>query len=440
MMVPVFVGMGLAYMLGWDALVHHSHSWAVGGDLWGIFRGAHYVGWGYLGGIYTNGNGIVTFPGICVILAPVAMLTEKLNLSESFSPFFLARPTAALVLVPVELLLASSVMFAADALAERLHVLKSRRALLCVVVAIIAWPVVALWGHAEDVLAMTFAVYAMIAMLNRRWAAFGWLLGFGIVMQPLVALMLPLFIAATPRGQRVLVTIRSMALSAVLVGVAFAGDPADTYQALVKQPTPPSLNHPTPWVAFAPKIFSRAAKTYRGVNVLHGSGHASLRATTVHSPAYALVSGGPGRMIDVVLAVLVGLYVWRRPQPPDRLLWLAALVLASRCFFEPVMTPYYLAPPLILAMVMTARQGGRRFWASIVLALEITVYAYYDLNEWIWWLPIVGGLAVVVALGYPIGSGRALDPPEMSIDKLERPEWDDGAIIGAVAERTLEPA
>ncbi len=189
-------------MLGWDALVHHSHSWAVGGDLWGIFRGAHYVGWGYLGGIYTNGNGIVTFPGICVILAPIAMLTEKLNLSESFSPFFLARPTAALLLVPFELLLASSVMFAADALAERLHVLRSRRALLCVVVAIIAWPVVALWGHAEDVLAMTFAIYAMISMLNRKWAAFGWLLGFGIVMQPLVALMLPLFIAATPRGQR----------------------------------------------------------------------------------------------------------------------------------------------------------------------------------------------------------------------------------------------
>ncbi len=145
-------------------------------------------------------------------------------------------------------------------------------------------------------------------------------------------------------------------------------------------------------------------------------------------------------MIDVVLAVLVGLYVWRRPQPPDRLLWLAAVVLASRCFFEPVMTPYYLAPPLILAMVMTARLGGRRFWASIVLALEITVYAYYDLNEWIWWLPIVGGMAVVVALGYPIGSGHALDPPEMSINKLERPESDDGAIIGAVAERTLEPA
>ena len=245
---------GMAFMFLWDPLVHHVGNWATGGDLWGIFRGAHYVGWGDLGGIYTNGNGIIAFPGMSVLLAPVAMISGKLHLTESYLPFYLARPTAALLLQPIELLLASTVIFASDRLAERLDVDRSRRAWLCVIVATVAWPTAAVWGHAEDALAVTFALYALAAMLDRRWSAMGWLLGFGIVMQPLVALLLPLLIAATPAGQRALLTARSTVLSIILVGLAFIGDPADTFRSLVDQPTPPSVNHATPWAAIAPRL------------------------------------------------------------------------------------------------------------------------------------------------------------------------------------------
>src|SRR5580692_1707465 len=63
---------GMAFMFQWNPLFHHQNSWATPGDVWGIFRGAHYVGWGYLGGIYTPGAGIVTFPGMPILLAPVA--------------------------------------------------------------------------------------------------------------------------------------------------------------------------------------------------------------------------------------------------------------------------------------------------------------------------------------------------------------------------------
>ena len=41
----------------------------------------------------------------------------------------------------------------------------------------IAFPTAALWGHAEDALAVTFALYAMVAMMDEKWAAMGWLLG-----------------------------------------------------------------------------------------------------------------------------------------------------------------------------------------------------------------------------------------------------------------------
>jgi len=391
----------MVYMFTWNLLVHHSHSWAVGGDLWGIYRGAHYVGWGSLGGLYTNGTGVVAFPGMEVLLAPVALITWHLHMTESFLPFTLAHPSVALVLQPIELVLGSTIVFASDALAQKLQVTRRRRIELCVVVGVIAWPTVAVWGHAEDLVALTFAVYAMVAMLNKRWAAMGWLLGLGILMQPLVGLMIPLLIGASPAGQRLVLAVRSAVLSVVLVGIAFLGDAADTYRQVVQQPTPPSVNHATPWAALAPKLTSGAVRTIHGVALVPGLGHPAITAATARGAQVVEVSGGPGRMIDVILAVLLGFYVWRHPQPPLRILWLAAAVLVSRIFFEPVMTPYYLAPPLLLCLVMASRQRGTRFWSAAVIALEVTVFAYHHLSPWVWWLPVALGAGAVLALGYP---------------------------------------
>jgi len=426
----LMLAVGMAFMLAWEPVVYHTHIWDTGDDLWGIFRAAHYVGWGFLGGVYTPSNGVISFPGLPVLLAPVAVLGDALHLSESDTLVRVAHPTVAWILQPVVLLLVSTVVFASDALAERLQVSRRHRILLCTLVAVMAWPMAAVWGHAEDALAMTFAMYAMVAMLDRKWSKAGWLFGLGIVMQPLVALMLPLFIGATPRGKRTPMAVRSAALSVLLVGVAFAGDPADTYQMLGKQPTQPAVNHATPWAALAPRLSS-------GVTP---SAHAALNVagTEIHRLYY--VAAGPGRSIDIVIALLFGLYAWRRPQHSVRLLWLAAVVLASRCFFEAVMTPYYIAPPLFLALVMASRHGGKRFWAAGVIAFELTVFAFHHLNPWVWWLPIVAGLATVLALAHP---GQSADGPQAGPA--------DGAISEGVdvetglpqvqgIDRSLEPA
>ncbi len=408
---------GIAFMLEWNPLVHHSPSWNVGGDLWNTFRAAHYVGWGYLGGVYDPANGIITFPGMATLLAPVAMLSGTLHLSESFLPYTLQHPTAALLLVPIELAMAASVVFATDALAERLQVGTSQRRALCVLVAVIAWLTASVWGHPEESLAMTFALYAMIAMLDRKWVRCGWLFGVGVVLQPLVALMLPLFVARTPRGMRIMLAVRSSALSVALIAVAAAGNFHDTYRALVEQPTPPALNHPTPWVWLAPKLTSGGDRLTNYASIGHPHGAMSVTHSTAMARSLVFVAGGPGRMIDVVLSVLLGVLVWRRPQSDVGVLWLASCVLASRCFFEPVMTPYYLAPPLFLGLVLAARVGGARFWAAAALSLEVTILAYHHLNPWIWWSSIVLGLAGIVALGRsdrshaggPLGSSPAID-------------------------------
>jgi len=401
------LAVGMVFMVEWNPLVHHLSSWATPGDLWGMVRAAHYVQWGFLGGIYTPSNGIVTFPGMPILLSPATWLSGNLHLTESFLPFFLPRPTAALIFEPLEILLAATVVFASDALAERLGVSRRLRTPLCFAVGALAWPTAVVWGHAEDALAMTFALYALVALMDGRWSGLGWLLGAGIVIQPLVALLAPLVLAAAPTGRRVAVAVRSAAISLFLVGVAFAGDAKDTYRALVNQPTPPSVNHATPWVALAPKVISGSVPMRHEVTLIPGIGHLALTAAKA-SPPVALVAGGPGRLIDIALVLLLSLYVWRRPQPTVNVLWLAALVLASRCFFEAVMTPYYLAPPLILVLVMTARLSARRFWPAVILSLELSAFAYHHLEPWVWWLPIVSGLSAILALGYP-GPHRDVD-------------------------------
>ncbi len=384
----------------------------MGDDEWGIFRGAHFVGWGYLGGIYTPSNGIISFPGMSVLLAPLAMLSGKLHLTESYPPYFLTQPTAALLLQPVEILLASTVVFAADALAEVLRVCQKRRIVLCFIVGLVAWPTAAIWGHAEDSLAMTFALYAIVAFLSKRWSRCGWLLAVGILMQPLVALLIPLLIGASPRGTRLMMALRSSSLSAVLVGVAFVGNPSGTFRQLVKQPTPPAVNHATPWVALAPPVSDGGSGHFAAF--VPGLGHPAIQVVNAHAE---LVSGGPGRSIDLLLAVAVGVFVWRRPQLPIQIVWLAAVVLASRCLFEAVMTPYYIAPPLLLALVLASRKDRRRFGLAVATAIGTSVYAYLHLNPWVWWLPVVVGLGAIVALGYPSPlrvRGYADEPPPSS--------------------------
>ncbi len=395
------VGLGLLFTFLWDPLVHHSPTWVDQSDLWGIFRGAHYVAWGDLGGVYNPETGIVSFPGLPVLLAPVAVVCDWLHLTSSFGVWALARPTADLVLMPAEMLVASTVLFGADALAEELGVTRRRRTALCVAVGVLCWPVAAVWGHAEDALAMTFALYAMVEVRRGRWDRAGWLFGAGVLFQPLVLLVVPLFLAASPRGGRILFAVRTTVISAFLVGVAYLGNPSGAYRALVEQPTPAQVNHATPWAALAPRVHQATVPAGRRWLALEPTAGAFRAVTHATRPLTPEIAGGPGRTLYVALTLLLALYVWRRPGRPERLLWLAGAVLAGRCFFEPVMTPYYLAPPLILLLVLAANAGGRRCAASVAVSAAVTVYAYLDLGPWLWWLPIAAGMAVVLALTHP---------------------------------------
>jgi hypothetical protein len=281
------------------------------------------------------------------------------------------------------------------------------------------FPLAVVWGHAEDALTMTFTLYAMIAMLDRKWSRFGWLLGFAVVMQPLSALLLPLFVAASPTGQRLMLLVRSSILSIVLIGVAAAGDASDTFRAVVQQPAFPSTNHATPWLALVPRIPAATERVGQAISFARQNGR-----IVVHSaPGYIIrpdvVAGGLGRTVYLLGAVLLGLFVWRRPQTPERLLWLAAAVLAARCAFEAVMCPYYLTPPLILALVVVGRRGWRALVPATILALEISLFAYSNFSPWLWWIPVVTCLGLILALGFPREVAASVSEVEAENDRSE---------------------
>ena len=102
-------------------------------------------------------------PASRFLLAPIAMISNGLGLTESLAPVFLDHPTAWLVLGPAIALLGSTCLFGLDAMAEYVGVGKRRRMVLCWMEGVVLFQVLAIWGHPEDVVALALALYALMA-------------------------------------------------------------------------------------------------------------------------------------------------------------------------------------------------------------------------------------------------------------------------------------
>jgi hypothetical protein len=390
-----------AYGLFWGPLVHHGSYWSVSGDLWGTFRSAHYVAWGDIGDVYAPGTGLVTLPGISVVLAPVAFITYHLGLSEAF-PYPVAHPTAWLLLGPVEVALGALVLFPLDDLAALLGVVRRRRIVLCALEAVLVWPVVAIWGHPEDALAMTFALVGLMAALRGRWRSCGWWWGLALVMQPLVVLGVPIVFAIAPTRRWLRLGLRLALPACALVAIPLFQEWANTTRALFQQPNYPTIDHPTPWLALAPVL----QRTHRVVYPRFGhgviDGRSIFTSQIVHSIAGEVVAAGPGRAISIALSVLIGVWSFRHRPSVPQIVWLIALALSLRCVFESVMNPYYLWPPLAVLLILSARDW-RRLLISAATAAIMTVWSYRHTGPWSWWLPIVILLGVSLANAFPGG-------------------------------------
>jgi hypothetical protein len=385
--------------------------WALPYDYWGTLVAAVRLAHLDVGGLYTQPTGLVSLPGAAVILLPVAGVISAAGLSLVIPGPHNLHPPVWLVAGPYQIALSCSALFAADALAERLGNSRGRRLLLSVAGGVALWNVSARWGHPEDAVAVALLLYAIVALSQSRLRLAGWLAGAAVCVQPLVLLALPVLLAVLPWRRMPAFLSRAALPSAVLLAAAAVANWSATYTSVTSQPNSPTINHPTLWTPLAP-----------------------------HMPG-GNVAAGPFRAATIVLACCVALAVRRRwlamlsrdraaipapvpaaaapaPVPPDPapafappnawptelladVLWCAALTLALRSFFEPVMVSYYPWPALAVALIPASLSWRRLIWASLVASALTAACQGPSHSAWIWWAPIVAGLAILLALAHP---------------------------------------
>ncbi len=423
LVTAVFVSLGSAYFFRWGPVGQgHRFAWVSPDDLWSTFAAAAAFSHGHFGAIYRTNTGFLAFPGILILLAPVAALSGTLNttvleigrhhhlfqqpqiliiqgtpnlhtyLLTSKGNEYLAHPQAFLLLGPYTFLLSCSVLFACDALAERFGIASSRRALLALAEAVVLWNVEVFWGHPEDAVSVALVLYAALFAFDQRWVGAGWLFGAAIAMQPLVIVILPILLVMSGRRHALAFVLRGAIPAAVITVPPLIAGFHDTVHTLTSQPAYPRrpANHRTPWTVLAPKLGGRGGDT--------------------------AIGGGPVRIIALALAVAVGWWSQRWKNKPEMLQWAMALALALRCYTESVMTSYYVWPSLAVALVVAARGSNRRFATAIVIAILTTIVAQWHLGEWPWWALDVAGVTGVLAIAFrpePVAviEGRALTAP-----------------------------
>ena len=385
----------MAYFFSWGPTVQHVPIWQTPGDLWDTYAAANAAVHGHFGAIYAPVNAFYAFPGILVVLAPVAALTSALGLSADVFPNHgFAHPQAFLLLGPYEVLLSVLALFACDALGERLGVDWRKRGILALVEGVVLFNISVLWGHPEYAVAVGLAIYSLIAAIDGRFTRAGWLLGASVAFQPLVGVALPILLVIGGRKQALGLIVRGVIPAAVLAIVPLVTNAHATLHAQLDQPfTYPQIftNHATPWTFLAPK--------------LGGSG------------TNAMFGGGPLRTVSLLLAVAVGLWALRWRDRLEMLMWAFALALALRCYTESVMTDYYLWPALAVVLVVAARCSNARFAIAIVAAVLTTITAQWHYSWLPWWLLDIGGLTVVL--------GAAASPAPVQADPGARSAFSD---------------
>ena len=383
----LFVILGNVYFFRWGPVIQHLPRWESPHDLvLHTFVAAIALAHGHLDQIYSGNphitghgeTGFLSPPGFLILLAPLAALTNTVHDHVlQFPHHVLAQQIQEWVsLGPYVLVLSCSVLFAADALAERLGVAWSRRVGLALVEGVLLWNVTVLWGHPEDAVALACALYAFVCVLDDRWKVAGWLFGLGLAVQPLVIVLLPILLALGGTRRALGLVLRGILPAVVITIPPLVANFHGTVHAVVTQPSFPNRNHATPWTVFAPRI--------------GGTG------------SNLTVGGGPLRVVALVLAGALGWWARRWREKPEMLVWAVALALALRCYTESVLTAYYAWPALAVGVVVAARAADLRYLVAIVAAVWTTIVGQWRLGEFPWWmLDVTGITAVVVAAARP---------------------------------------
>jgi hypothetical protein len=410
----VYVVIGMAYEFRWGPIVRHvPSSWIAPGDLLSDYGTAIQFAQGHFSNVYAPGRGFLSYPGLLVALYPLAAINNifhglwvniKVNNVLVPHPEVLIAPhlpsgfwyegnfgpttthgveqviqaSAYPYLIFLTLAYSCFALFACDALAERLQVDRSRRAVLAIAEAVVLWNVTILFGHPEDAVAVGFAIYALIFAFDERFVGAAWLFGLALAFQPLAIVTLPILLVMAGRSRALGMAVRGAVPAAVVTAAPLIASIHNTFHALIDQPTFPEVSsaHRTPWTFLAPK--------------LGGTG----KGTTV--------GGGLPRTAVLALAAFFGWWARRWREKPEMMAWALAAVLAIRVYFETVMYSYYVWPVLAVALAVAARGSRRRFGIAVTLAVLTTIIGQWHMPWAEWWLIDVAGITgLLVAASRP---------------------------------------
>ena len=363
----------------WGPRYYGKTAWALPDDLWGTLIAAQRLAHLNLAGLYTLPTQLVSLPGTAVILVPAIVVIDVTGLRLGLPSAHGAYPAVWLFAGPYQVAISTVALFAADAIAERLGATRPKRFWLAAAGATALWSVTIRWGHPEDAVAVGLLLYAVLALAESKTSRSAWLAGAAVAVQPLVLLAFPILAAVVQPRKLAGYLARAATPAALLLAAAAAANWTATIHAVTSQPNSPAIDHPTPWISLYPHL------------------------------AGGQVAAGPARIVAIVAAGGCALVVARRwraappgasgrwsPEVLAELLWWIAVTLALRSVFEPVMVAYYLWPPLAVALAAAARDWSRLLPTGCVTVVLTFVSQGQWHNPWIWWTPMVIGLALAL--------------------------------------------
>lgn len=335
----------------------HIHNWFVAGDVWVPLVPAHYVANGAFPFLYEQ-NRWINLPGLPLLLAPVAFVGERLQLSES-TPFLIPHPSMWPLVAPYGIATAYFALRALRSLATTLGVRARQASLQVGIVAGGLVPVV-LYGHYEDIVAIAFLALFLRLLTRRRLLPAALALGGAILFKQWAFLCLPLLTLQTPAEQRARVLAYSAAPWAPLLALCALLDWRHVSDALLVTQTFPRGAHHQLWV-------------------------------TASGP---ILDGTPFRAGAFVVAIVVAWWL-RDERDPAVVVAGVAAIFTLRLLFEPVVWAYYVGPAACFAAVAEAGRGGR--WQRCVLAaLLLDIWFLVHPAPVLWW----AGAAVAAGLAF----------------------------------------
>jgi hypothetical protein len=328
---------------------------ATSGDFWVAPTAARYVANGALGFVYESSRYLTALPLYPILLAPLVAVGQALGLSEPPAP----TPTMWLLLAPFTVGLAVPLLhqvrgLVRDAAGGGALPVQAWTAVL------VAVPVLVVFGHGEDALALLGVLAAVRLATRQRWAEAGLVLGLAVASKQWALLALPALLARCAPRERGRLAAACLALPAALALFVLAVDWAHASRALLHPPNYPGYGHAALWV----------------------------------STAAATVATAPFRLGAVALAVTLAARD-RGGTGTSRLLAVLGVTLLARCAFEPVVHVYYLGPGLCLLLLHERVTTGRCARTAVLGGLLV---AWFEVRPApaLWWA-LAASLGVAVA-------------------------------------------